>query len=52
METEMILLRHWRKSDAEALYKCGFVATGKACIDENQYQGKDRPIRVLRLELQ
>ena len=31
--------------------KCGFVPTGETCIDESQYQGKDRPIRVLRLVL-
>jgi hypothetical protein len=31
--------------------KCGFAATGETVIDENQYQGKDRPIRVLRLVL-
>ena len=31
--------------------KCGFVDTGETCMDESQYQGKDRPIRVLRLEL-
>jgi len=32
--------------------KCGFIPTGETVIDENQYQGKDRPIRVLRLELE
>ena len=31
--------------------KCGFKPTGETCIDETQYQGKDRPIRVLRLEI-
>ena len=31
--------------------KCGFRPTGETVIDETQYQGKDRPIRVLRLEL-
>ena len=30
--------------------KCGFVPTGETCIDANQYQGANRPIRVLRLE--
>ena len=28
-----------------------FTATGETCIDLNQYQGDNRPIRVLRLEL-
>lgn len=31
--------------------KCGFVPTGECVIDESQYQGQDRPIRVLRLML-
>ena len=31
--------------------KCGFVATGETYIDETQYQGEGKPIRVLRLEL-
>ena len=31
--------------------KCGFVPTGETCIDETQYQGENRPIRVLRLEI-
>jgi len=31
--------------------KCGFVSTGETCIDANQYQGANRPIRVLRLEI-
>ena len=30
---------------------CGFIPTGESVIDETQYQGKDHPIRVLRLEL-
>ena len=74
METDRIILRPWRESDAEILFKwasiqslisghfidnpasgrvmekCGFVPTGETCIDENQFQGEDRPIRVLRLE--
>jgi hypothetical protein len=29
----------------------GFTDIGETVIDENQYQGKDRPIRVLRLML-
>ena len=38
-------------ASGRVMEKCGFVPTGETCIDESQYQGKDRPIRVLRLEL-
>ena len=38
-------------ASGRVMEKCGFVPTCETCIDENQYQGKDRPIRVLRLEL-
>lgn len=31
--------------------KCGFVATGETCFDEGLYGGANRPVRVLRLEL-
>ena len=48
METDRIILRPWRESDAEIR---GFVPTGETCIDANQYQGENRPIRVLRLEI-
>ncbi len=60
MQTDRILLRPWRESDAETLYKyasdrvmekCGFGPTGENCINETQHQGVVRPIRVLRLEL-
>ena len=101
METDRIILRPWRDSDAETLYKwasdpdvgpragwaphqsveesleiihtvfndalhtwaielketgeaigaMGFVPTGETCIDAKQYQGANRPIRVLRLEI-
>ena len=37
-------------ASGRVMEKCGFIPTGETCIDENQYQGKDRPIRVLRLE--
>ena len=30
---------------------CGFQPTGETCIDETQYQGADRPMRILRLVL-
>ena len=37
-------------ASGRVMEKCGFIATGDTCIDENQYLGKDIPIRVLRLE--
>ena len=37
-------------ASGRVMEKCGFVPTGETCIDENQYMGMDRPIRVLRLE--
>ena len=39
-------------ASGRVMEKCGFVPTGETCIDESQYQGKNRPIRVLRLVLQ
>ena len=39
-------------ASGRVMEKCGFVATGETCIDPDQYQGKDRPIRVLRLEIE
>jgi RimJ/RimL family protein N-acetyltransferase len=36
-------------ASGRVMEKCGFVPTGETCIDENQYQGANRPIRVLRL---
>lgn len=36
-------------ASGRVMEKCGFVATGETCIDPEQYQGEDRPIRVLRL---
>ena len=38
-------------ASGRVMEKCGFVPTGETCIDETQYQGADRPIRVLRLLL-
>ena len=38
-------------ASGRVMEKCGFTATGETCIDLNQYQGDNRPIRVLRLEL-
>ena len=36
-------------ASGRVMEKCGFLATGETCIDPEQYQGEDRPIRVLRL---
>ena len=36
-------------ASGRVMEKCGFVPTGETCIDEKQYQGMGRPIRVLRL---
>ena len=38
-------------ASGRVMEKCGFVPTGETCIDANQYQGENRPIRILRLEL-
>ena len=38
-------------ASGRVMEKCGFVPTGETCIDEKQYQGKNRPIRILRIEL-
>ena len=38
-------------ASGRVMEKCGFVPTGETCIDGNQYQGENRPIRVLRLEI-
>ena len=38
-------------ASGRVMEKCGFIPTGETCIDETQYQGAGRPIRVLRLEL-
>ncbi len=38
-------------ASGRVMEKCGFIPTGETVIDETQYQGAGRPIRVLRLEL-
>ena len=38
-------------ASGRVMEKCGFIPTGETVIDETQYMGADRPIRVLRLEL-
>ena len=37
-------------ASGRVMEKCGFVPTGETVIDETQYQGAGRPIRVLRLK--
>ena len=39
-------------ASGRVMEKCGFVPTGETCIDATQYQGENRPIRVLRLEIE
>ena len=65
MKTYFPQLKRWRKTlnvssdevmtvnpaSGRVMEKCGFVPTGETCIDANQYQGENRPIRVLRLEI-
>ena len=38
-------------ASGRVMEKCGFVPTGETVIDETQYQGSGRPIRVLRLQI-
>lgn len=38
-------------ASGRVMEKCGFIPTGETCIDPNQYQGENHPIRVLRLEM-
>ncbi len=38
-------------ASGRVMEKCGFVPTGETVIDETQYRGADRPIRVLRLQI-
>ena len=39
-------------ASGRVMEKCGFIATGDICYDRTLYMGEDKPIRVLRLELQ
>ena len=39
-------------ASGRVMEKCGFIATGDICYDQTLYMGEDKPIRVLRLELQ
>lgn len=49
----MLISGHFVDNPASGrvMEKCGFQPAWETYIDETQYQGKDRPIRVLRLEL-
>lgn len=38
-------------ASGKVMEKCGFIATGETSFDHELYNGKDRPIRVLRLKL-
>ncbi|MGN0186450.1 MAG: GNAT family N-acetyltransferase [Paludibacteraceae bacterium] len=38
-------------ASGRVMERCGFVPTGDICYDPTLYNGKDRPIRVLRLTL-
>ncbi|MGN0222287.1 MAG: GNAT family N-acetyltransferase [Prevotella sp.] len=38
-------------SSGRVMEKCGFTPTGETVFDNGLYMGKERPIRVLRLEL-
>ena len=52
-DIESLISGHFIDNSASGrvMEKCGFIPTGEICIDSNQYQGDNRPIRVLRLEL-
>lgn len=65
MESDRILLRPWRESDAGTLFKyasdpasgrvmakCGFTDTGSEVLCPNLEIGSDSPVRVLRLDPQ
>ena len=58
METERMVLREWRKSDAfpdnpasgRVMGKCGFSDTGQINCCSHLYHAADRPVKVLKLE--
>jgi len=51
-DIKSLLSGHFTDNPASGrvMEKCGFVPTGEECFDETQYMGKDKPIRILRLE--
>lgn len=52
-EIKSIISGHFidNPTSGRVMEKCGFMPTGETVVDESQFAGKDRPIRVLRLEL-
>ena len=38
-------------ASGRVMEKCGFIPTGETVVDETQYKGAGRPIRVLRLQI-
>lgn len=38
-------------ASGRVMEKCGFVPTGETSVDESLHEGKEHPMRVLRLEL-
>ena len=38
-------------ASGRVMEKCGFLPTGETAVDESLHTGKERPMRVLRLEL-
>lgn len=52
-DIESLISGHFIDNPASGrvMEKCGFTPTGETVVDETQYQGADRPIRVLRLSV-
>ena len=52
-DTRSLISGHFIDNPASGrvMEKCGFIPTGETVIDETQYQGAGRPIRVLRLAI-
>lgn len=52
-EYKSLISGHFTDNPASGnvMEKCGFVPTGEYTTDESLYMGRNRPIRVLRLEL-
>ena len=52
-EVKSLISGHFVDNPASGrvMEKCGFIPTGETVIDETQYQGAGRPIRVLRLQI-
>ena len=52
-EVKSLISGHFVDNPASGrvMEKCGFIPTGETVIDETQYKGAGRPIRVLRLQI-